>query len=53
MTYSSDIRQLALNKLSTGSSIRSVANELQVSPQTIQNWKKILNLKHTSVSPVK
>lgn len=42
MTYSADIRQLALTiKLSTGSSIRNnVANKLQISPQTIPNWKK-------------
>lgn len=40
MTYSTDFRKLALAKLEQGISIRKVARELGISPDTVYKWKK-------------
>jgi len=39
MAYSKDYRQLILNKLEEGYSIRQLAEEYQISTNTIQRWK--------------
>ena len=40
MAYSSDYRQMILTKLKEGASFRELAEEYQLSPMTIQRWKK-------------
>ena len=40
MAYSSDYRQMILTKLKEGASFRELAEEYQLSPTTIQRWKK-------------
>lgn len=53
MTYSTDIRELVLKKHSEGSSIRKLAKEFEMSPQTIQLWKKDLDTKAYKRKPSK
>ena len=40
MTYSTDFRKLALAEPAQGISIRKVARELGISPDTVYKWKK-------------
>ncbi|MDO5640400.1 MAG: IS630 transposase-related protein [Neisseria sp.] len=40
MTYSTDLRQLALAKHAQGLSIRKVSAQLGISVSTLKNWKK-------------
>ncbi|MDN3454330.1 IS630 transposase-related protein, partial [Psychrobacter sp. APC 3350] len=40
MAYSEDYRQMILSKLEEGDSFRKLAAEYQLSPVTIQRWKK-------------
>ncbi len=40
MAYSNDYRQMILAKLKEGSSFQELAQEYQISPTTIQSWKK-------------
>ncbi|MBW4010709.1 transposase, partial [Moraxella osloensis] len=40
MAYSTDYRQMILDKHEAGRSIRSLAQEFNISTRTLQNWKK-------------
>ena len=40
MAYSTDYRQMILDKHEAGRSIRSLAQQFNISTRTLQNWKK-------------
>lgn len=53
MAYSQDYRQLALQKLEDGYSIRETAEYFEISTRTLQNWKKSLERKRRVFKPLK
>ncbi|SUO95931.1 IS630 transposase-related protein [Suttonella ornithocola] len=53
MAYSSDYRQMILTKLKEGASFRELAEEYQLSPTTIQRWKKNPERKKRVFKPLK
>lgn len=53
MAYSQDYRQLALQKLEEGYSIRETAEYFEISTRTLQNWKKSLERKRRVFKPLK
>ncbi|WP_296191043.1 MULTISPECIES: IS630 transposase-related protein [unclassified Psychrobacter] len=53
MAYSKDYRQLILNKLEEGYSIRQLAEEYQISTNTIQRWKTFPERKKRQFTPTK
>lgn len=53
MAYPKEYRQLALDKIAQGKSIRTVAKELNVSTRTIQNWKESPVRKIRTFTPYK
>ena len=53
MAYSKDYRQMILSKLDEGYSFRELAEEYQISPTSIQNWKKRLERKQCKRVPSK
>lgn len=53
MAYSQDYRQMVLDKVSSGQTLRSVANKLNISTHTIQRWKINSARKQCSFKPYK
>lgn len=53
MAYSHDYRQIILDKLAHGYSIRAVANEFNLSTNTVQAWKKDVTRKKRQSKPTK
>ncbi|MDG6895842.1 IS630 transposase-related protein [Volucribacter amazonae] len=53
MAYSKDYRQMILAKLKGGASFRELAQEFQLSTNTIQRWKKNPERKKRIVKPDK
>jgi len=53
MAYSQDYRQMILAKLEGGASFRELAEEFQLSTNTIQRWKKNPERKKRIVKPYK
>ncbi|MDN3503495.1 IS630 transposase-related protein, partial [Psychrobacter sp. 5A.1] len=53
MAYSKDYRQMILSKLEEGDSFRELAAEYQLSPATIQRWKKNPERKQRVFRPLK
>ena len=53
MAYSKDYRQLILCKLEEGYSIQQLAEEYQISTNTIQRWKKFPERKKRQFTPTK
>lgn len=53
MAYSQDYRQMVLDKLSSGQTVRSIANELNISTQTVQRWKSNSARKQRLFKPYK
>ena len=53
MAYSKDYRQMILTKLEEGDSIRQLAEEYQISTNTIQRWKKFPERKTRKFTPKK
>ena len=53
MAYSKDYRQMILSKLTEGDSIRQLAEEYQISTNTIQRWKKYPERKRRKSIPTK
>ena len=53
MAYSQDYRQLALQKLEEGYSIRETAEYFKISTRTLQTWKKSPERKRRVFKPLK
>ena len=53
MAYSEDYRHMILSKLEEGDSFRELAAEYQLSPATIQRWKKNSKRKQRVFLPLK
>ena len=53
MAYSQDYRQLALQKLDEGYSIRETAEYFEISTRTLQTWKKSPERKRRVFKPLK
>ena len=53
MAYSKDYRQMILSKLAEGDSVRQLAEEYQLSTNTIQRWKTYPERKSCKSTPNK